>query len=93
LHSYIEIEGDELSFVLSPAIVEFIGEHMFRQEDELAAADTEVDDVSPAVAAATATKLKRNAMKLFIVREDGTNNVTLRMPCDSRSPSTMSLSE
>jgi hypothetical protein len=37
LHSYIENEGDELSFVLSPAIVEFIGEHMFRQEDELAA--------------------------------------------------------
>jgi hypothetical protein len=41
---------------------------MFRQEDELAAADIEVDDVSPAVAAATATKLKRNAIKIFIVR-------------------------
>jgi hypothetical protein len=64
LHSYIEIEGDELSFVLSPAIFEFIGEHIFRQEDELAVADIEVDDVSPAAAVATASKLKRNPMKL-----------------------------
>jgi hypothetical protein len=51
---------------------------MFRQEDELAAADIEVDDVSPAFAAATATKLKCNAMKLFIVREDGTYNFIVK---------------
>jgi hypothetical protein len=56
LHSYIEIEGVELSFVLSPANVEFNDEHTFRQEDELAVANIEVDDVSPDVAAVTATK-------------------------------------
>jgi hypothetical protein len=78
LYCYIQIEGDELSFVLSPAIVEFIGENMFRQDDELEAAKIEVDDVSPALAAETATKIRRNAMKLFIVPEDRTYNVTIK---------------
>ncbi|CAM6051710.1 unnamed protein product [Sphagnum compactum] len=69
LHRYIEIDGDELTFKISNAVIDtIIGELLFRPEDEMAALehdDGEVLDPNITERAARLIKLKRNALLLF----------------------------
>jgi len=69
LHRYIEIDGDELTFKISNAVVDtIIGELLFRPEDEMPAFehdDGEALDPNIVEHAARLIKLKRNALLLF----------------------------
>jgi len=69
LHWYIEIDGDELTFKISNAVVDtIIGELLFWPEDEMAALEHDDGEaLNPNIVehAARLIKLKRNALLLF----------------------------
>jgi hypothetical protein len=80
LHNYMDLDADAVTFNVSHEIVDIvIGQLLFRDDDELAAArDDEQDELVAANRASKVSKLKHNAMSLFIQQEDGTYRAVIK---------------